>query len=90
MSALHLRIYGRVQGVGFREAMRKEAQRLGIHGWVRNCTDGTVEAIIAGDDVAIPSMLSWCRTGPPIARVDKLDQFATTGKFDGFTILATE
>ena len=90
MNPLQLRIYGRVQGVGFREAMRNEAQRLGIHGWVRNCLDGTVAAFIAGDDGAVSAMLDWCRKGPALARVDKVDHLTTTGDFDSFTILATE
>jgi acylphosphatase len=69
VSALHLRIHGRVQGVGFRESMRQEAERLGVTGWVRNCADGSVEAVIAGDEAAIAAMLNWCHTGPPLARV---------------------
>ena len=90
MNALHLRIFGGVQGVGFRESMRQQAQRLGITGWVRNCMDGTVEAVISGDEAAVAAMLDWCRRGPALARVDEVDQLATTGNFDSFTILATE
>ena len=90
MNALHLRLYGRVQGVGFREAMRREAHRLGLNGWVRNCSDGTVEALIAGDDVGVAAMLDWCRKGLPLARVEKIDQIVTAGNFNSFTILPTE
>lgn len=90
MNALHLRIHGRVQGVGFREAMRNEAQRLGIQGWVRNCTDGTVEAVMVGGHGAVAAMLDWCRKGPPLARVEKIDQIVTVGNFNSFTILPSE
>ena len=90
MNAFHLRIHGRVQGVGFREAMHREAHRRGLNGWVRNCSDGTVEAVIAGDDVAVAAMLDWCRKGPPLARVEKIDQLATADHFNNFSILPTE
>lgn len=86
MSALHLYIHGRVQGVGFREAMRGEAQRFGITGWVRNRPDGTVEAVIVGADAAVSAMLEWCRMGPPLARVEKVEQAVTTGNFSSFTV----
>ena len=90
MSALHLRIVGRVQGVGFRETTRQQALRIGITGWVRNRSDGTVEAVIAGDEATVSSMLDWCRTGPPSARVEHLQQSVTSGNFNGFVILPTE
>ena len=86
MNALHLRVYGRVQGVGFRESMRHEAQRLGITGWVQNRTDGTVEAVIASNDAAaVSAMLDWCRRGPPLARVEKVEQTVTTDNSGSFT-----
>lgn len=86
MNALHLRIYGRVQGVGFRDSMRHEAQRLGISGWVRNCMDGTVEAVIASKDAAaVSAMMDWCRVGPPLARVEKVEQTVTTDNSGSFT-----
>lgn len=86
MNALHLRIYGRVQGVGFREAMCREARRLGITGWVRNRTDGTVEAVIASNDAAaVSAVLDWCRMGPSLARVEKVEQTVTTDNFISFT-----
>ena len=90
MSTLHLRIYGRVHGVGFRDAMCREARRLGIGGWVRNCIDGTVEAVISGDDAAVLAMLDWSRKGPVLARVDKVDQGVTKGHYSSFTMLPTE
>lgn len=90
MNALHLRIVGRVQGVGFRESMRQQAQGLGITGWVRNCLDGTVEAVISGDEAAVSAMLDWCRRGPPLARVEKVEHAITTGNFDSFTTKPNE
>ena len=86
MSALHLHIYGRVQGVGFRESMRRQAERLGINGWVHNCADGSVETVIAGDETAIAAMLNWCHAGPPLAQVRKVEHMVTDAHFSGFII----
>ena len=66
-------VRGRVQGVWFRESARRRAEELGVSGWVRNTTDGTVEAELEGaaDDVAV--LVSWLGLGPPQARVDSVD-----------------
>ena len=66
---VRLAITGRVQGVGFRESMRAVAQALEISGWVRNCEDGSVEAIAQGDEFAIEQLVAWCHNGPPGANV---------------------
>ena len=66
---VRLTITGRVQGVGFRESMRAVAQALEINGWVRNCEDGSVEAIAQGDEFAIEQLVAWCHNGPPGANV---------------------
>lgn len=66
---LRLTIRGRVQGVWFRESTRLEAERLGVNGSVRNCADGSVEAVLEGDPVAVRMMEKWCRKGPTGARV---------------------
>ena len=89
MSALHLHIDGRVQGVGFRESMRRQAERLGITGWVRNCAEGSVEAVISGDESAISAMLAWCHAGPPLARVDKVAHSVTLSSFSSFIMRPT-
>ncbi len=68
-----LTIRGRVQGVGYRHWAMTTGRRLGITGWVRNCTDGSVEALIVGDDAAIGAMIDACRRGPTAARVDDVD-----------------
>lgn len=65
-----LRIAGRVQGVGYRDAMRREAEKLGIRGWVRNRLDGTVEALLQGPQSEVDRLVVWARRGPPAARVD--------------------
>jgi acylphosphatase len=70
MPRLHVRISGRVQGVGFRIAVYREAQSLSITGWVRNLPDRSVEAEFEGDRPALEMMHRWCDQGPTFARVD--------------------
>ncbi len=84
MKTRHLLIHGRVQGVWFREAMRIEAERLKVSGWVRNTPDGTVEAVIQGPAAAIDALIEWTRSGPPLARVDRVEVSETQGQFSGF------
>jgi acylphosphatase len=64
-----VRIVGRVQGVGFREACRREACALGVAGTVRNLADGSVEAVFEGPAPLVEQMLSWCHHGPRLAGV---------------------
>jgi acylphosphatase len=66
-------VTGQVQGVWFRESCRREAQSLGVAGWVRNRGDGAVEAAFEGESAAVLAMVAWCRTGPPRAEVDHVD-----------------
>lgn len=73
MRAARLQIVGRVQGVGYRDWVVTTGRRLGLRGWVRNRDDGSVEALIAGDEAAVSAMIEACLQGPPIARVDKVD-----------------
>ena len=73
MIARRLVVRGRVQGVGYRDAMIGAARRLGIAGWVRNCNDGTVEAFVQGEADAVAEAIGWCRRGPPAARVTAVD-----------------
>lgn len=79
---LHLQIAGRVQGVGYRDALRGEAEACGLAGWVRNRRDGTVEAVLQGDSAAVQAVLDWARRGPPAARVDRVDAQPAQGEFD--------
>jgi len=62
-------IAGRVQGVGFRWFTYDAAAREGLHGWVRNLADGSVESVVEGAPEAVRAVVQWCRTGPPGARV---------------------
>jgi acylphosphatase len=69
----HVRAHGRVQGVFFRDSVRREAERRGVAGWARNCHDGTVEAVFEGDADAVEAMVEACRRGPGHAEVSSLD-----------------
>ena len=59
--------------MGYRHAMNTEARRLGLDGWVRNRRDGSVEALVAGEDAAIRALTEWARRGPPSARVERVE-----------------
>ena len=90
MSAKHLVIAGRVQGVGFRDWVMRLAGSLGVSGWVRNCADGTVEALVAGNSAAIEELLRACRRGPPLAQVTTIaEQLADPPNRPGFHCLPT-
>ena len=85
----HAIIEGKVQGVFFRMETQKAADRFGVSGWVRNKSDGTVEAVFEGDKDSVESVLDWCRQGgPPAARVDdmKIDWQNYEGQFSGFSV----
>ncbi len=74
--ALEVVVTGRVQGVFFRAAMRERAERLGVSGWVRNESDGSVRAHLEGAGAALEELLGWCASGPPAARVEEVTQRA--------------
>ena len=66
---LHLNITGRVQGVGYRDSLRMIAQALNVTGWARNKEDGSVEAIVQGEEPDVERVVAWCHNGPPGANV---------------------
>ncbi|HQT75810.1 MAG TPA: acylphosphatase [Rhodopila sp.] len=74
MNAKRLVIAGRVQGVGFRAWMVDKARTLGVSGWVRNCADGRVEELVAGDAAAVEELSRLCRRGPRLAEVSSIDE----------------
>ena len=67
--AAHALITGRVQGVFYRAGTQREAERLGLAGWVRNLPGGQVEAHFEGARAHVETMLTWCEHGPPAAQV---------------------
>ena len=73
MRQLHAIISGRVQGVSFRYNTQREAERLGLVGWVRNLPDGTVETTATGADKQLDAFANWLHHGPPGARVTNID-----------------
>lgn len=75
---VHVVIHGRVQGVGFRESLVFEANRLGARGWVRNCRDGTVEAVLDGPRDARAALFAWANRGPAAALVTRVDARAAS------------
>ena len=81
-------VQGRVQGVAFRHYTCLRAQELGVSGWVRNLADGSVEGVFEGDETAVQALVDWCRSGPPAARVERLDirKESYRGEFDDFSI----
>jgi acylphosphatase len=86
---VHLVVSGRVQGVWFRASTRREADRLGLTGWVRNLPDGRVEAVAEGKSELLDDFVRWCGHGPPHARVDGVEETrgAATGEFTTFLVV---
>ncbi len=70
MRAVALVVSGRVQGVGYRDWLVREAGRHGVSGWVRNLADGRVEAVVQGEAAAVEAVIAACRRGPVYARVE--------------------
>ena len=90
MRGVRLRITGRVQGVGYRAWAIETAARLGVRGWVRNRRDGSVEALVIGEEDAVAAMIEACRNGPFAARVTEVHvSDAEDDGSDGFRPRAT-
>ena len=86
-TTLRLVIHGRVQGVFFRDSMRREAHRLAVAGWVRNRSDGSVEAAVHGEPAAVDAIVRWARRGPAYAQVERVDIRPGTGSYAGFEVI---
>ncbi|MET1111677.1 MAG: acylphosphatase [Allosphingosinicella sp.] len=91
MSGRRVRIYGRVQGVFFRNWTMDKALALGVRGWVRNRRDGSVELAAYGEEEAVQTLVAACRTGPPAAKVERIEVEPEEGEgpTSGFRVTAT-
>jgi acylphosphatase len=80
-------VHGSVQGVFFRDTTRRKAESRGVRGWVRNCSNGSVEALFEGEPDAVEAMVAFAREGPRGAQVERVDvQDAAPESGDGFSI----
>ena len=81
-------VEGRVQGVFFRAETQKTARRYNLSGWVRNLSDGRVEALFEGEEENVEKMTLWCHEGPPYAAVRdvRIVREEYTGEFDRFSV----
>ena len=73
MKTLKIKIYGTVQGVGFRYSTSQQAEKLNLSGWVKNEADGSVSAEVTGEDSDVDSFEKWCSSGPSSAKVEKVE-----------------
>jgi len=85
----HIYVTGTVQGVFFRQNTKRQAQSRGVCGWVRNLSDGRVEAVFEGDKVAVQEVIEYCRYGPSFAKVEHVAVFFETcmDDFSDFSIV---
>ena len=85
---VHLRITGLVQGVSYRASARDAARALGVTGWVRNVSNGDVEAVAEADASVIERFITWCRRGPDEARVVEVqvEEHASAEPLSGFEV----
>jgi acylphosphatase len=91
MIGRRVRIFGRVQGVFFRNWTADKARVLGVRGWVRNCRDGSVEVAAHGSGEAVEELIALCRIGPAAARVERIEVEPAEGEGppSGFRVTAT-
>lgn len=92
MATVRVIVRGKVQGVGFRDYAQMQAQALRLDGWVRNRSDGTVEAMVSGEPALIERMMIALRVGPPHSAVTNVRSMPEEGaKVEpGFRVLPTE
>jgi acylphosphatase len=83
----HIVIHGRVQGVFFRNSMQREAQYLGVSGWVRNRSDGAVEAMVQGEPDTVEAIVRWARRGPELAQVERVETGPGSGDYSNFEVI---
>ena len=82
-----MRAHGRVQGVFFRDSLRRAAEREGVAGWAANNPDGTVEAVLEGEPDAVERLVELCRSGPGHADVERIELAEEEPEgLDGFSV----
>jgi acylphosphatase len=89
MKRVRVTVSGDVHGVGFRSITKHRAGKIGVRGWVRNNSDGTVEAVFEGDDEKVSDMVEWCKKGPPTSYVETVEvvEEKYSGEFKSFEIV---
>lgn len=89
MKTVRCIISGSVQGIGYRIWAKREASRLGLTGWVKNRDDGSVEAVVSGEDQDVDAFIKWARQGPPLAHVIDITTMPYTKKetLSSFSVL---
>ena len=88
MLSHRIKIFGDVQGVGFRSAAARTAARFNLRGWAKNSSDGNVEILIQGPKAGVDGFIDWCRVGPPHARVTKtMNEPVESDPLQGFQII---
>jgi len=88
MKQIIITIYGRVQGVFFRDGVKREADKLNLVGWTRNTPEGTVEVLAEGEEENLKKLLDYCKEGPKFAKVEevKVKWSEASGEFNEFMI----
>ena len=88
MKTVHVKVSGKVQGVWFRASTKQEAEKNGINGWVKNTSNGCVEAVFQGDEQKIMDIIDWCYKGPPLSAVEHVDvkEIDTEDKYESFSM----
>jgi acylphosphatase len=89
LKQVQLIVRGRVQGVFFRASTQREARRLGLTGWVKNRTDGSVEILAEGEEDGLKDLIAWANRGPSASRVERVDVRwrGFSGEFADFRIV---
>lgn len=85
----HIFVSGRVQGIGYRDGVRRKAKKLGVFGWVKNLEDGRVEAVFEGEEDNVKEIIEWAKAGPFLAKVENIDIVPeeSFGEFNDFKII---
>lgn len=88
MPTVHLLIQGKVQGVFYRATAKDKAIQIGVKGWIKNTSQGDVEAMVSGEEAQLESFIAWCRVGPEGSRVTHVTlEPAPEATFEGFRIV---